>query len=78
MGNYNVEDFQAYIDYCNNMDIKQEDMDLDEIDSSIEKLEEAKGKIDKKIIELQEKRVLRLGNVKMLIKAPQNQDKIAC
>ena len=78
MGNINIEDIKAYMDYCDTLNTTDPNMDLDEINDSIEKLEDFKGKIDTKLVELQQTRALRLKNVKMLRKVPKKLEQIAC
>ena len=76
---YTIEDYNAYIDYCKSIgQLEEGEMDLDQIDSNIETLENVRGLIDQKIEELQQQRTYRLKNVKMLRKLPKKQDKIAC
>jgi hypothetical protein len=76
---YTIEDYNAYIDYCKSIgQAENNEMDIDQIDSNIETLENVRGLIDQKIEELQQQRTYRLKNVKMLRKLPKKQDKIAC
>ena len=77
---YTMADYQAYIEYCKSLEPSNnpEDMGLDEIDNRIETLENFKGTIDEQLDKLQTIRTKRMQNVKMLIKMPKKQDKIAC
>ena len=86
MENVNIEDISAYMDMLestkNANEVEQakvnEDMDLDEINDRITILEDFSAIIADRIESLQQQRIKRLANVKMLRKIPLKNNKIAC